>query len=123
MSKRRQPTTPEIAHRAGSEPPKAYQPGVEHSFPVGPETGARFFDVSKLSIAQLLELKQYLDQQRIRIRQKFLQDGVVSPGYAQRGAIQLEAGKIGFKPHGWDYIIVGTPEEFVQALRSVDDSI
>lgn len=77
-------------------------------------------EVSSLSPGELLELKQYLDRQRINIRQSLLQKGVVSAGYSKFGAIQLEGGRIAFIPDQNNERIVGTPQEFLQALKTLD---
>jgi len=76
-------------------------------------------EVATLSSAELVELKQYLERQRININQPMLQTGVVSAGYAKFGAIELGGGKIAFVPNQNNERIVGTPQEFLQALKTL----
>ncbi len=79
--------------------------------------------VLTLSTAELLELKQYLDNQRINIKQPRLQKGQVSAGYANRGAIELGDGRIAFIPNQNNEKIVGTPHEFLLALKNIDQNL
>jgi hypothetical protein len=88
--------------------------------PFKSEIGSVTREVLSLSRADLLELKQYLERQRINIRQPMLQTGVVSAGYAKFGAIELGGGKIAFIPNQNNERIVGTPQEFLQALKTLD---
>lgn len=74
-------------------------------------------DVRGLSEEKLLELYNYLLDQRININQKLLQTGVVSEGYKKFGVIDFANGRIGFRPGQHNYIIVGTPKEFSAVLR------
>ena len=88
-----------------------------------PEFKPIVLEVSQLNKAQLLELAKYLKEQRINIRQKLLQTGVVSAGYEKFGAIQLEGGKIGFRPNQNNELIVGTPQQFLEMLKQVNEDL
>ncbi len=76
--------------------------------------------VGTLSPSELLELKQWLDRSKINIRQPLLQTGKVSAGYAKYGAIELGDGRIAFVPNQNNERIVGTPQEFLEALKILD---
>jgi hypothetical protein len=77
-------------------------------------------EVTGLTYTELLELQQYLDRQRINIKQSLLQKGGVSVGYAKFGVIDLGDGKIAFVPNQNNERIVGTPKEFLQALKTLN---
>lgn len=88
--------------------------------PAKAERGLINKEVSSLSPSELLELRQYLDRQRINIRQPLLQKGQVSAGYAKFGAIEIGDGRIAFVPNQNNERIVGTPQEFLEALKILD---
>jgi hypothetical protein len=79
--------------------------------------------VSQASIEELLELKQFLENQRINLRQKNLQSGRVSVGYEKRGVVIVGENTIGIRPNQNNILYTGTPQEFLEAIRSVDNSI
>ena len=75
--------------------------------------------VGSLSLAELFELKQWLEACKVNISQSLLQKGQVSAGYAKRGVIELGGGRIAFVPYQHNERIEGTPEEFLRALKSL----
>ena len=120
----RKGTQPYIARTAGEGPvPVPPEPGIEHKHIVGPETGFQEQLVTLLKPSELLELKQYLDSKRIDIGQKNLQKGIVTAGYAQFGVIELADGRIAFRPNQNNYIITGTPKEFLEALKTIETTL
>lgn len=109
---------------AGEPAPVApSKPGSEGALSVRRKEGSMVRGVLTLSTAELLELKQYLDNQRINIKQPRLQKGQVSAGYANRGAIELGDGRIAFIPNQNNEKIVGTPHEFLLALKNIDQNL
>ncbi len=112
---------PKSAGEAGPITPS--KPGSEGPLSVRRKEGSVVRGVLTLSAAELLELKQYLDNQRINIKQPMLQKGQVSAGYANRGAIELGDGRIAFIPNQNNEKIVGTPQEFLLALKNIEQSL
>ena len=89
----------------------------------GPGRAERLYitkEVASLSYREVLELQAYLNRQRINIEQPFLQKGKVSAGYAKFGAIEIGDGRIAFVPNQNNERIVGTPKEFLEALKKLE---
>ncbi len=123
MTERPKGTRPYIAETAGEGPPYIpARPGIENEHPVGPEVGLQERQVSSLSPAELLELKQYLGIERIDIRRETLGTEKMSAGY-KKVVIMLEGGKIAFRPNQNNLIITGTRQEFLAALKTVDETL
>lgn len=114
MTERPKGTSPNIARIAGEGHPLV---------PPRPEVRLKERPVSSLSPAELLELKQYLYQQHINISQGKLQEGVVTVGYARFGVIRMVDKRIAFRPNQNNEIIIGTPQEFLEALKTVDETL
>jgi hypothetical protein len=123
MTERPKGTSPYIAKIAGGEPPFKADRGIEYEHLVGPEVGLQERQISSLSPRELLELKQYLGVKGIDVRQAKLQQGQVTAGYAKSGAIQMADGKIAFRPNQNNEIITGAPQEFLDALKTVDETL